>query len=73
MSNLKEEYKIYLHNLQFSEYLNKTRLTLWMNYKATLQFYDETGQKFVSYIWAHMAVSKNNPYIRKDIVHNINT
>jgi len=44
-----------------------------MNYKATLQFYDETGQKFVSYIWAHMAVSKNNPYIRKDIVHNINT
>jgi len=72
MTNLKK-YKIYPHNLQFSEYLNKTCLTLWMNYKATLQFSDdETGQNFISYIWPHMVLSKNNPYIRNDILHNIN-
>jgi hypothetical protein len=54
MSNLKEEYKISPHNLQFSEYLNKTHLTLCMNYKATRSFLITKKAKNLCFIFGHV-------------------
>jgi len=54
MSNLREEYKIYPHNLQFSEYQNKTHLTLCMNYKATRNFLMTKQAKNLCLIFGHV-------------------
>ena len=79
MSNLKEEYKIYLdkRNSPSQPSILKIPKQNTLNFVYTLwgylQFSDNViGQKFMSYIWAHMVVTMNNPYIRKDILHNIN-